>query len=337
MKSSTRSGVVPRQKQTLRGSSWDAEELAAHPEWELNYLTAPPQMARYMDASTKIYQIYLKYVAPEDIHVYSIDEVFIDATPLSARPTGLTARELAMKHDSGRADTTPASPPPPGSARISICAKSPWTSAPSTCRRIANGVRIAELDEMSYRRHALDAPAADGFLAGGQRLSRESWKLRACIPWAISPAVRWAAPDDYYNEDLLYKLFGVNAELLIDHAWGWEPCTHGGHQGLPAPTPTASAPARCCQSPYPFDKARLVVREMADLLALDLVDKAHRDRSAHAGQSATMWKISPARKSAAVTAVRSSPTAMAAKSPGTRTARPRWSATPPPPAASFRL
>ena len=256
-------------KQTFVGSSWDAEELAEHPEWELNYLIAPPQMARYIAASTKIYEIYLKYVSPDDIHVYSIDEVFIDATPY-LKTNGLTAREFAMRIILDILNNTGITATAGIGENLYLC-KIAMDIGAKHISPDQNGVRIAELDEMSYRRQFWSHRPLTDFWRVGGGIAR---KLERYGMYTMGDIARCSLgdPGQYHNEDLLYKLFGVNAELLIDHAWGWEPCTLADIKAY-RPSTNSICSGQVLQEPYPFDKARLVVREMADLLALDLVDK----------------------------------------------------------------
>ena len=256
-------------KQTFVGSSWDAEELAAHPEWELNYLIAPPQMARYIAASTKIYEIYLKYVSPDDIHVYSIDEVFIDATPY-LKTNGLTAREFAMRIILDILNNTGITATAGIGENLYLC-KIAMDIGAKHIPPDQNGVRIAELDEMGYRRQFWSHRPLTDFWRVGGGIAR---KLERYGMYTMGDIARCSlgGPGQYHNEDLLYKLFGVNAELLIDHAWGWEPCTLADIKAY-RPSTNSICSGQVLQEPYPFDKAWLVVREMADLLALDLVDK----------------------------------------------------------------
>ncbi|MBQ8599382.1 MAG: DNA methylase [Oscillospiraceae bacterium] len=254
---------------TLNGSSFHDPDLKASPELALDYITAPPQMARYMQWSTRIYNVYLKYIAPEDIHVYSIDEVMIDATAY-LRTYGLTARELAMKIVLDVLETTGITATAGIGSNLYLCKVAMDIGA----KRILpdeNGVRIAELDEMSYRRALWDHRPLTDFWRVGRGYAK---KLEQHGLYTMGDIARCSLgkPTDYYNEDLLYKLFGVNAELLIDHAWGWEPCTMADIKAY-KPENNSICAGQVLQCPYSFEKARLVVREMADMMALDLVDK----------------------------------------------------------------
>lgn len=254
---------------TFTGSSCDATELAASPGLALDYVVAPPQMAHYMEVSTQIYQIYLKYIAPEDIHVYSIDEVFIDATNY-LHTYGLSARALAMKIIRDVLATTGITATAGIGTNLYLC-KVAMDIGAKHITPDKNGVRIAELDEMRYRRALWSHRPLTDFWRVGPGYAK---KLAEKGLYTMGDIARCSVgkPTDYYNEDLLYKLFGVNAELLIDHAWGWEPCTIADIKAY-RPESNSIGSGQVLQCPYPFEKARLVAREMADLLALELVDK----------------------------------------------------------------
>ncbi len=254
---------------TLIGASSDADELCASPELALDYIVARPQMAKYIEYSTRIYSVYLKYIAPEDIHVYSIDEVFIDATSY-LKTYGLSARELAMVIILDVLETTGITSAAGIGTNLYLC-KVAMDIGAKHIPADKNGVRIAELDEMSYR-HSLWAhrPLTD-FWRVGRGYAR---KLEEYGMFTMGDVARCSIgkPTDYLNEALLYKLFGVNAELLIDHAWGWEPCTIADIKAY-KPASNSISSGQVLMSPYPYDKAKLVVREMTDILALDLVEK----------------------------------------------------------------
>ena len=251
------------------GMSSDAVELKEHPELGLSYIAAPPRMALYMKWSTSIYHIYLKYVAPEDIHVYSIDEVFIDLTqylPVS----GLSAREFARKMIQDVLKTTGITATA-GIGTNMYLAKVAMDIVAKHIPADEDGVRIAELDEMSYRQKLwMHRPLTD-FWRVGKGYAR---KLEAHGIYTMGDVARCSigGEDDYYNEELLYQLFGVNAELLIDHAWGWEPCTIADVKAY-KPESNSIGSGQVLHCPYEADKAQLVLREMVDLLVLDLVDK----------------------------------------------------------------
>jgi DNA polymerase V len=250
-------------KRELVGSSYDSGELKAHPEMALDYIVAPPQMARYMAVSTQIYQLYLKYAAPEDIHVYSIDEVFIDVTAY-LKIYRLTPRELAMKMILDVLHTTGITATAGIGTNLYLCKVAMDVEA----KHLApdeNGVRIAELDEMSYREKLWSHRPLTDFWRVGRGYAR---KLEARGIFTMGDIARCSIQ----NEDMLYRLFGVNAELLIDHAWGWEPCTMADIKAY-KPSTNSLGSGQVLQCPYAFAKAKLIVREMTELLVLDLVDK----------------------------------------------------------------
>ncbi|MDO4439770.1 MAG: DNA methylase [Eubacteriales bacterium] len=251
------------------GSSYNAQELAENPALKLDYIAAPPRMAHYMEHSTRIYNIYLKYIAPEDIHVYSIDEVFIDLTAYLGS-TGLTPHDFAMKMIRDVYQTTGITATA-GIGTNMYLAKIAMDIVAKHMPADQDGVRIAELDEMAYRRQLWSHRPLTDFWRVGRGYAK---KLEENGLFTMGDIARCSVgkSTDFYNEDLLYKLFGINAELLIDHAWGWEPCTIAEvKQYKPASNSIGSGQVLHC--PYDFEKARLVVREMVDLLVLDLVDK----------------------------------------------------------------
>lgn len=240
-----------------------ASELNTNLTLELDYIVAPPQMAHYMEVSTQIYKTYLKYVAPEDIHVYSIDEVFIDAT-YYLKTYKLSAREMAIMLIRDVLSTTGITATAGiGTnlylAKIAMDIQAKHTTADKY------GVRIAELDEMSYRKLLWSHRPLTDFWRVGRGYAT---KLEANGLYTMGDVARYSL----YNEDRLYKLFGINAELLIDHAWGWEPCTIEDIKSYKPSTNSLSS-GQVLQYPYPYDKAKLIVREMTELLVLDLVQK----------------------------------------------------------------
>ena len=251
------------------GSSFDATVLNAHPEYRLDFIVAPPRMAHYMEFSTRIYQIYLKYIAPEDIHVYSIDEVFIDATDYLGIYK-LSARELAMKMIHDVLESTGITATAGIGTNLYLC-KIALDIQAKHIPADHNGVRIAELDEMSYRRLFWSHRPLTDFWRIGKGYAK---KLEDHGLYTMGDIARCSLGSvaDRYNEDMLYKLFGVNAELLIDHAWGYEPCTIADIRAY-KPESNSLGSGQVLKCPYTFQKAKLVVREMADSLALDLVDK----------------------------------------------------------------
>ena len=251
------------------GSSSSDTELQNDSSLAVDYIVASPRMAHYMEWSTRVYNVYLKYIAPSDIHNYSIDEVLMDVTHY-LDTYKLTARELAMKIILDVLEATGITATAGIGTNLYLCKIAMDIWAKHT-HPDANGVRIAELDEMSYRSNLWDHRPLTDFWRVGRGYAR---KLEANGLYTMGDIARCSlgGPNDYHNEALLYKLFGVNAELLIDHAWGWEPVTIA---DIKAYTPESKSigSGQVLQCPYGYDKARLVVREMADQLALDLVDK----------------------------------------------------------------
>ena len=254
---------------TFTKSSYDNTEVQSDPCVKLDYITATPRMAHYMECSTRIYQIYLKYIAPEDIHVYSIDEVFIDLTHYLST-AGLTAHEFAMRIIKDVLATTGITATA-GIGTNMYLAKVAMDIVAKHIPADENGVRIAELDEMSYRRLLWDHRPLTDFWRVGRGYAKKLEEIGLYTMGDIA-LCSVGKPTDYYNEDLLYKLFGVNAELLIDHAWGWEPCTIAEVKAY-KPESNSLGSGQVLQNPYDFEKAKLIVREMTDLLVLDLVDK----------------------------------------------------------------
>ena len=248
---------------TFAGRSALASELAANPQLALDYIVAPPRMAYYIEYSTRIYKIYLKYIAPEDIHVYSIDEVFIDATNYLGT-YGMTAHQLAMTMIRDVLSTTGITATA-GIGSNMYLAKIAMDIEAKHMPADADGVRIAELDEMSYRRRLWNhRPLTDFWRVGGgtaQRLARFNMFTMGDI-----------ARMSLRSENFLYKLFGVNAELLIDHAWGWEPCTIAQVKAYRPETNSLSS-GQVLTRAYTFAQARVVIQEIAEALELDLVDK----------------------------------------------------------------
>ena len=256
-------------KQTFSGKSWHDPDLKAKPELELDYIVAPPQMARYMQWSSRIYDVYLKYVAPEDIHVYSIDEVMMDVTAY-LQSYGMTARELAKTILLDVLNTTGITATAGIGTNLYLC-KVAMDIVAKHIPADEDGVRIAELDEMSYRKTLWEHRPLTDFWRVGRGYSKKL-EQHGLLTMGDIARCSLGKETEYYNEELLYKLFGINAELLLDHAWGWEPCTIADIKAY-RPENNSIGAGQVLQSPYPFEKARLVVREMADLLALDLVDK----------------------------------------------------------------
>lgn len=253
----------------LTGESYLDAELKKNDALAVGYIAAPPQMALYMQYSTRIYQIYLNYVAPEDIHSYSVDEVFIDLTQY-LKVYGLSPRELAAKmirHVLKDTGITAAA----GIGTNLYLAKVAMDIVAKKIPADEDGVRIAQLDELSYRTELWSHRPITDFWRVGRGYAN---KLAEHGMYTMGDVARCSIgkPGDYYNEDLLYKLFGINAELLIDHAWGWEPCRIADIKAYRPETRSISS-GQVLHCAYTAEKARLVVREMTDLLVLDLVDK----------------------------------------------------------------
>lgn len=253
----------------LTGSSWKDEELQEDPSLAVDYVVAPPRMSLYMDYSTRIYKIYLKYLSPEDIHAYSIDEVMIRATDY-LKVYNMTPEELARKIIWDIYDTTGITATAGIGTNLYLC-KIAMDILAKHAKADKNGVRIATLDEMSYRKLLWNHKPITDFWRVGRGYAK---KLEAHGIYTMGDIARCSlgGPNDFYNEDLLYKMFGVNAELLIDHAWGWEPCTMEQVKAF-KPQANSIGAGQVLQCAYDYEKARLVVREMTESLALDLVDK----------------------------------------------------------------
>jgi len=263
----TRRSKAPHHSFT--GSSYDETELKESPELSLDYITAPPRMVKYMEYSTRVYDIYLKYVAPEDIHVYSVDEVFMDVTNY-LQTANLSARELAMKmiHEVFQTIRITATA---GIGTNLYLSKIAMDIVAKHIPADKDGVRIAELNEMTYRQILWTHKPLTDFWRVGRGYAK---KLEEHGIFTMGEVARCSIgkKNEYYNEDLLYKLFGINAELLIDHAWGWEPCTIADVKAY-KPATNSLGSGQVLQCPYNYEKARLIVREMTDLLVLDLVNK----------------------------------------------------------------
>ncbi len=245
------------------GSSVLARELDENPSLELSYIAAPPRMAYYMEYSNRIYNIYLRYVAPEDMVIYSVDEVFIDATDYLATYK-MTAHELAMTMvravltETGITATA-------GIGTNLYLAKIAMDIEAKHMQPDADGVRIAELDEMSYRTNLWAHTPITDFWRVGRGIAR---RLAGMGVYTMGDVARLSLE----NEDILYKAFGINAELLIDHAWGYEPVLME-HIKKYKPASNSFSVGQVLTRPYTFDEARVVAMEMADNHSLDLVDK----------------------------------------------------------------
>ena len=245
------------------GKSTDDNELKQHPDWELDFIRAVPRMAFYIEYSTRIYKTYLKYIAPEDIHVYSIDEVFMDVTAYLSTYK-MTAHELARTIIRDVLENTGITATAGIGTNLYLC-KIAMDIVAKHIPADKDGVRIAEIDEMSYRK-----------LLWGHRPLTSFWRVGRGIAEKLArygiETMGDIARTSISNEALLYRLFGINAELLIDHAWGWEPV---GMEQIKAyrPETNSMSSGQVLQEPYTFEKARNVVMEMADAISLDLVEK----------------------------------------------------------------
>ena len=245
------------------GESYDSEELKNNPNLKLDYIAAPPQMAKYMKYSTSIYSIYLKYVSKNDIYPYSIDEVFVDITNY-LKTAKMTPREMltTMIHDVYKQTGITATG---GIGTNMYLAKIAMDIGAKHVKADKNGVRIAELDEMSYRKLLWNHRPLTDFWRVGKGYSK---KLEENNIFTMGDVARCSIE----NEELLYKLFGVNAELLIDHAWGYEPCTMKDVKNFKPETNSLSS-GQVLHCPYNYKQTKLIVKEMTDLLVLDLVEK----------------------------------------------------------------
>ena len=245
------------------GKSYLEEELTAHPDYEVDFLIAPPRMAYYIEYSTRIYKIYLKYVSEEDIHVYSIDEVFMDVTNY-LKTYKMSAHQLAMKMIQDVLRETGITATAGIGTNMYLC-KVAMDIVAKKMPADSDGVRIAELDEKSYRRLLWNHQPLTDFWRVGRGIAK---KLRLYGIDTMGELARCSVE----NEELLYKLFGVNAELLIDHAWGWEPCTIKDVKSY-RPENHSLSSGQVLHCAYDNVKARVVVQEMADAMASSLLEK----------------------------------------------------------------
>ncbi len=249
----------------LVGESFDYNEIRKNPSVAVSYIIAPPRMAYYMKYSTMIYEIYLKYIAPEDIHVYSIDEVFIDITNY-LRTYNKTPHELAMTiirdvlSQTGITATA-------GIGTNMYLAKVAMDIVAKHAKADKDGVRIAELDEISYRKQLWEHTPLTDFWRVGKGYAK---KLENAGYYTMGDIAKESL--SAYGQDRLYKMFGVNAEFLIDHAWGWEPTTIDDIRAY-KPESKSICEGQVLHCPYSYDKAKLIVKEMIELLVLDLVEK----------------------------------------------------------------
>lgn len=251
------------------GTSYDDRELRANPTLRLDFIIAQPQMGRYMEVSNRVFEIYLKYIAPEDIHVYSVDEAFMDVTDY-LKMYNMTPKELAMTMIRDVLKETGITATAGVGTNLYLC-KIAMDIVAKHMPPDENGVRIAELDEMSYRRELWNHRPLTDFWRIGKGIAS---KLEANEIYTMGDICLASVADKNKNknEDLLYKLFGINAELIIDHAWGWEPCRISDIKSY-RPRSNSLSVGQVLSRPYTFEKARIVIKEMTDSLVLDLVSK----------------------------------------------------------------
>ncbi len=252
----------------FKGESYNADELK-NDYFKLSYIVAPPRMNLYKKYSNRIFAIYSNFVSPEDILVYSIDEVFIDATNY-LRSRGISAHQLAMEMIKAVLSETGITATAGIGTNMYLC-KVAMDIVAKHIEPDNDGVRIAELDEMSYRKLLWNYRPITDFWRVGRGIGK---RLESVGIYTMGDIAKCSLGSDteFYNEDLLYKLFGINAELLIDHAWGWEPCTIDDVKSYKPDTKSISS-GQVLTRPYSFAETAVIVREMAELLALDLVDK----------------------------------------------------------------
>ena len=258
---------APHRKFTA--ASYDKRELENHPEYKLEYIVAPPRMSLYVEYSTRIYNVYLKYIAPEDIHVYSIDEVMIDLTSY-LDIYHVSPEQLVKKMVQDIYVNTGITATAGIGTNLYLC-KVAMDIVAKHVEPDEDGVRIAKLDEISYRKLLWSHTPITDFWRVGRGYAK---KLAQYGLYTMGDIARCSLEDErsYHNEDLLYRLFGINAELLIDHAWGWEPCTIADVKGY-RPETKSICSGQVLHCPYEAQKARIVMREMADALSLELVSK----------------------------------------------------------------
>lgn len=258
----------------FHGCSADIRELDRNPDFSLCFHTAPPRMAHYISMSSYIYNIYLKYLSPEDIHVYSVDEIFADITAY-LEIYGMTPRELASSiikdvlHNTGITATC-------GIGSNLYLAKVAMDIVAKHIPADKDGVRIAELDELSYRRLLWSHRPLSDFWRVGRGYVR---RLEELGLYTMGDIARCSigSPRDFYNEELLYRTFGINAELLIDHAWGYEPVGISDIRSY-RPESSSISSGQVLSEPYSCKRAKIVVMEMADSLVYELLEKGLKSR-----------------------------------------------------------
>ena len=237
---------------------------------EVSFIVAKPRMAKYIEISADIYEIYLKYIAPEDIHVYSIDEVFIDCSKylklyrMDAHALAMTMMRDVLKNTGITATA--------GIGTNMYLAKIAMDIVAKRCPADRDGVRIAELDEQRYKQLLWEhQPLTDFWQIGSGTVRRLAGK--GIYTMGDIARCSLGKKGEFYSEDLLFALFGVNAELLIDHAWGIESCTMADIKSY-KPSSNSVGTGQVLQRPYSYDEAEIIVKEMTEQLVLDLVDKA---------------------------------------------------------------
>ncbi len=250
-------------KKEFTSSSYDADELSKDPSLKIDFITAVPRMSMYMKYSTRIYKIYLKYISPEDIHVYSCDEVFMDVTQY-LKLYNMTAHELARRIISDVLSETQITATVGIGTNMFLC-KIAMDIVAKHIPADKDGVRIAELNERSFRELLWDHKPLTDFWRIGPGTARRLYNMGI---YTLGELARFSE----YNEDQLYKVFGINAELLIDHAWGWEPTTIEYIKKF-RPSSNSISTGQVLTRPYKHEECAIIVREMADNLSLDLLSK----------------------------------------------------------------
>ena len=250
-------------KYKFTGKSYNIDELNRNKNLEIDYIIAKPRMSHYIKYSTDIYNVYLKYLSPEDIYVYSIDEVFCDITNY-LKFNKLTAKEFVTKMIQDVYETTGITATA-GIGTNLYLAKVAMDIVAKHTKPNEFGVRIAGLDEMQYRKYLWKYKPITSFWRVGKGYAK---KLEDNKIYTMGDIARCSIN----NEELLYKLFGKNAELLIDHAWGWEPCTIKDIKNF-KPQRNSIGSGQVLHCAYNYQKTKIVIKEMADLLSLDLVRK----------------------------------------------------------------
>ena len=256
---------------TLTGRSCVDAELKADAALAVDYIVAPPRMGRYVEMSRRICGIYRRFISPEDIHVYSVDEIFADVTDY-LKFYGVTARELTMRMIRAVLSETGITATAGIGSNMFLC-KIAMDIVAKHMEPDADGVRLAELDEQSFRRTLWTHKPITDFWMIGRGIARRLEKLGI---YTMGDIARCSIgdPGEFYNEELLYKTFGVNAQLIIDHAWGYEPCTIAAVKACKPKSKSLSS-GQVLKEPYPYDKARIVIREMTDKLVLEMTDKGY--------------------------------------------------------------